>query len=456
MLSYPEAIDFLYSFIDHKRQRAQRYAPERMPLERPTRLMGRLGNPQQAYPVVHLTGTKGKGSVGAMLAAMLRAAGYRVGLYSSPHLQDFRERLRVNDQLIASGILAALVSDLRPVLEDTPHITWFEAVTALAFEHFRRQAVDVAVIEVGIGGRLDATNVVHPLASVITSLSLDHTALLGDTLPEIAYEKAGIIKPNVPLISAPQPPEALAVIEAHAEAQQAPLTLVGRDWHYTPLEGDIHLRVERWQAAPQGAAPQPYETSLLGQHQVLNGTVALAAAAVLNAQGLAIAPEAQRAGLRRVNWPGRLEIVRQAPLVILDAAHNGASATWLAKTLRHYFPHQPYTLVFAAKADKDIDGMLAALMPITQHLILTQPLDTRGAPMDTVLEHARAAGYTGEAALIASVAEALAAAQDRTPAEGVICVTGSMYLIGEARTVYGLQPGYAVSLDAENDNVSSQ
>ncbi len=451
ILTYPDALDFLYSLIDDHRPRPERYAAENMPLSRPRHLMARLGNPQAGYPILHVTGTKGKGSVGAMLAAILQAGGYRVGLYSSPHLQDFRERLRINGALIEPADLVALVQDARAILADTPGITWFEAVTALAFEHFRRQAVDIAIIEVGIGGRLDATNIVSPLVSVITSLSLDHTRLLGDTLSAIAYEKAGIIKPQTPVISAPQPPEAQSVIEEMAHAHNAPLTLVGRDWHYETLPHAGATR-ERWQVTRQGSPWGEYQTNLLGAHQALNGTVALAALHTLHSKGFELAPQAIPNGLAAVNWPGRLEIVQQAPTVILDSAHNGASAACLADTLRARFPAGPYTLVFAAKADKDIDGMFRALLPIAAHLILTQPLDTRGEAPAALADRAREAGYAGSIDVVPIVAEALAQARNLASKSGVICVTGSMYLVGEVRTLFGLKPGViAQSAASEND-----
>ena len=229
-----EAIDYLYSYVNWEVERHVRYSPEVMTLERPRKVLSALGDPHRQYPVIHITGTKGKGSVGAMSAAALQAAGLRVGLYSSPHLQDFRERFRINNRLIGEEDFIALVNQLRPVIEPIPDITWFEVTTALAFLFFAQQKVDAAVIEVGLGGRLDATNVVVPVVSVITSLSYDHTYLLGDSLASIAREKGGIIKPGVPAVSAPQPPEALEVLAEIAADVGAPLTLVGRDWLYTP------------------------------------------------------------------------------------------------------------------------------------------------------------------------------------------------------------------------------
>lgn len=447
-MNYPETLDYLYSFINYKLNRQDRYIPNLMPLDRPRRLMALLGNPQDTYPTLHLTGTKGKGSVGAMSAAMLQAAGLRVGLYSSPHLQDFRERIRINGDLISEAQVVALVQDLRPFLQQVPDLTWFEVVTALAFLHFQREKVDLAVIEVGLGGRLDSTNIITPMVSVITSLSLDHMSLLGDTLPEIAAEKAGIIKPGVPVVSAPQAPAALAVIERTAAEQGAPLIVIGRDWQFQPLGGDLIL--EHWMAAPRGQTAQVYQTVLLGEHQALNATVALAATAQLGQQGLGISPAAQRLGLMQVNWAGRLEIVRQSPFVVLDAAHNGASAACLQKILAQRFQAHPVVLVFAAKADKDIPGMLEALLPSVDHLIITQAIDSRAESPEAIAELAAVRGFSQPVSIISGVAEALQTAEQQAGAGGLVCVAGSLYLVGEARSLYNLPIGQAAYLPLTN------
>ena len=259
-------MDYLYSFINWEVERHVRNAPDAMTLERPRRVLAAFGNPHKRYPVIHITGTKGKGSVGAMCASALSASGLKAGLYSSPHLQDFRERFRIDDQLIEPDVLTALVNQLRPVIESVPDITWFEVTTALAFLYFAQQNVDVAVVEVGLGGRLDATNVVTPVVSVITSLSYDHMHLLGDSLESIAREKGGIIKPGVPVVSAPQPPEALDVLTQIAAERGSPLTLVGRDWLYEYEASD--LEGTRFQAGP---ADQPLELLLHGAARRTSG-----------------------------------------------------------------------------------------------------------------------------------------------------------------------------------------
>ena len=234
MLTYEEALDYLYSFVDYSATRVEKYSAQAFDLGRMSALLELMGNPHTHYPCLHLAGTKGKGSVSALCASVLRAAGYRTGFYISPHLQDFCERIQINGELIPREAVAAIVDDLRPLAARVPKITHWELVTALGFEYFAREKVDVAVIEVGLGGRLDSTNVITPLVSVITSLSYDHTNLLGSTLAQIAGEKAGIIKPGVPLVSAPQEPEALEVLMRTAHERGAPLTLVGR--RRTPVE----------------------------------------------------------------------------------------------------------------------------------------------------------------------------------------------------------------------------
>jgi len=234
MWSYEEALDYLYSFVNYEIRREVRYAPEVMNLDRPVALLAQLDNPHRDYPIIHITGTKGKGSVGAYCLAALQAAGLRAGLYSSPHLQDFRERFRINESMIDPDTLTELLAEIKPLAARIDGLTWFELITVLALLYFARQQVDAVILEVGLGGRLDATNVVTPLVSVITSLSYDHMHLLGNTLAQIAAEKAGIIKPGVPVVSAPQPPEAAEVLAAVAAERGAPLTVIGRDWLIQP------------------------------------------------------------------------------------------------------------------------------------------------------------------------------------------------------------------------------
>ncbi len=438
--TYAEAIDYLYSFVNWEVERHVRYAPEVMTLERPRTLLAALGDPHRAYPVIHITGTKGKGSVGAMCAAALRASGLKVGLYSSPHLQDYRERFRINNQLISPEDFTAMVNRLRPVAERIPDITWFEVTTALGFLYFAEQQVDAAVVEVGLGGRLDATNVVTPVVSVITSLSYDHTHLLGDSLASIAREKAGIIKPGIPVVSAPQPSEALAVLEQVAEQNGSRLILVGRDWLFQPERSTPHG--EWFSAGPVAGPQQPYFTALAGDHQAINATVALAALDCAAQAGLPVSAEGIRLGFEQVDWPGRLEVVEQAPLVVLDAAHNGESAWRLRAALDAMFPQRPLILIFGASADKDVGGMFAALLPIADVLIAAQAVHPRALEPAALTESAREIGFARPVYEIADVRKALHQARSLAGTEGLILITGSLFIVGEARTVLGLPVGH--------------
>lgn len=438
--TYEDAVDYLYSFINWEVERHMRYAPEMMTLERPRAVLAALGDPHRAYPVIHITGTKGKGSVGAMCASALRASGLKAGLYSSPHLQDYRERFRINNQLISPEEFTALVNQLRPIVEMVPDITWFEVTTALGFLYFAQQKVDVAVVEVGLGGRLDATNVVTPVVSVITSLSYDHTHLLGDSLASIAREKAGIIKPGVPVVSAPQPEEALQVLEQVAAANQSPLILVGRDWLYQPERGTPHG--EWFYAGRADGLLQMYFTTLPGDHQALNATVALAALECVAEAGIPVTAEGIRLGFEQVDWPGRLEVLEQAPLLVLDAAHNGESAWRLRAALDAMFPQRPLVLIFGASADKDVAGMFAALLPAADVLIAAQAVHPRALDPAAIADQAAVAGFAGPIYQIPNVAEALAQARALAGPTGMVLVTGSLFVVGEARTVCGLPVGH--------------
>ncbi|HRE49239.1 MAG TPA: folylpolyglutamate synthase/dihydrofolate synthase family protein [Aggregatilineales bacterium] len=445
-LTYDDALDYLYGLINYELQRPDRYAPDVVSLDRPRALLSAFGNPQETFPILHLTGTKGKGSVSAMSASALAMSGVRVGLYSSPHLQDFRERFQINGALIPPATLADLVTRLRPVIESIPGLTWFEVITAIAFLYFAEAKVDVAVIEVGLGGRLDATNIVRaPLVSTITSLSYDHMHLLGNTLAEIAFEKAGIIKAGVPVVSAPQPEEALAVIRRIAAERNAPLTVVGDDLLFSPTGSDEYGQA--FTANRPGSPPTPYWTPLLGAHQALNGAVALATLSQLGA--LSPSPEAVQRGLALVNWAGRLEVVRRTPWLVLDVAHNSASADRLRHALLTNFPNaKRRMLIFGALKDKDVRGMFAHLLPITDHLIVMEAITPRAFATADLVAFARESGFTGTIESRSAAAEALAYAESlATRPDDLVCVTGSLSVVGEARTVLKLTPARASYLD---------
>ena len=421
MFTYDDALDYLYSFVDYSLSRTYKYSAETFDLRRMVAFLRALGDPQNRYPAVHITGTKGKGSVSAILASVLRTAGYRVGFYTSPHLQDFCERAQVNGQLIPRETLIEIVLKMKALVDAgaAPGITTFELSTALAFDYFASVNVDVAVVEVGLGGRLDATNVITPLASVITSLSYDHMNLLGDTLAQIAAEKGGIIKPGVPLITAPHKPEALEVLERMAAERGAVHTLVGRDWFFQPVRHsldeqsfqiwsvDEQRQLDELKAQGHEADWNPLTLTLplLGQHQIENGAVAYAALMVLRERGLPVAADAIEAGFREVRWPGRFEILGRAPYVVADGAHNRDSAQKLAATLREYFPGRRVTLIFGASSDKDVTGMLEELLPAVQSVIFTQAVHPRAQDPEALLPLAQQASRPAQ--VVPSVARAL-------------------------------------------------
>jgi len=423
--AYNQALDYLYSFVDYSLKKSAELAKADFNLERMRALMAALGNPQEAYPVIHVAGTKGKGSTSALAASALRAAGYRTGLYSSPHLQDYTERIQVDGVPITHAELTALVAEIKPAVAAVPRLTTFEITTALGFLYFARKQAGAAVIEVGLGGRLDATNVVRPRVAVITSLSYDHMAVLGNTLTLIAGEKAGIIKEGIPVVSSPQKDEALAVLERVAAERHAPLTLVGRDLRF--MAGPYSLDGQRL-----AVGSVELSIPLLGAHQVANAATAYAA---LQVSGLDVPAEAIRKGFATVVWPCRFEVMRRQPPLVLDSAHNVDSAEHLCQTLQEYFPGRRTILIFGSSEDKDIPGMLGALQPCLERVIATQAVHPRAMAPQALVEAAARLGVAAEAA--ASVEAALVRALELSQADGAVVVSaGSMFVTAEVRTAW--------------------
>jgi dihydrofolate synthase/folylpolyglutamate synthase len=331
---YAEALNYLYSFVDFSLQKAVTYSPERFKLERMYALVKSLGNPQNSYPIIHVAGTKGKGSVSVLCANTLHEAGYKVGLYTSPHLDDYAERIQINGEFIPHRDLAKLVEEIKPHVDAIPELTTFEITTALAFMYFALEKVTAAVIEVGLGGRLDATNVVEPVVCVITSISYDHTLLLGESLAEIAGEKSGIIKPGVPVVVSPQQEEARRGIERIAKERSSPLFQVGRDVLYEEIEHSLEKQsFDLWFPERGNETRITLSIPLLGSHQVVNAATAYAALDIFRKNGYIINENAIKRGFADVFWPGRFELAQQSPPVILDCAHNRDSALKLRITL---------------------------------------------------------------------------------------------------------------------------
>jgi dihydrofolate synthase/folylpolyglutamate synthase len=446
--AYQETLDYLFRFVDFSLQKTFRYAPDQFDLGRMRDLMAALGNPEKECPIIHIAGTKGKGSVAAMCASVLRCAGYRTGLYTSPHLQDYVERIQIDGQSMAHQDLVNLVEELKPVIESIPKITTFEITTALAFTFFNRQKVEAAVVEVGLGGRLDATNVCTPVVSVMTSISYDHTYLLGETLAEIAGEKGGIIKPGVPVVMSPQKDEARQVIERISRERNAPFIQVGRDYLFSlqagSLEGQTLLV---WPAAEQahldgavesvadlGSEPVQLFIPLLGYHQVENAATAYAALQVARTRGLEVNESAIYQGFEQVVWPARFEILQRNPTLIIDSAHNRDSALKLRLALDDYFPGIPVVLLFGASEDKDIAGMFAELMPRVNQMIATKSVHPRAIEPEKLVELAQQ--YNRPARAVSEIEQAVEIALETAAGEAIVLATGSIFVAAAVREVW--------------------
>ena len=423
--AYNQALDYLYSFVDYSLKKSSELAKADFNLDLMRALMAALGNPEREYPVLHVAGTKGKGSTSALAASALSAAGYKTGLYISPHLQDFTERIQIDGRQVSHVRLVELVGQVKLAVAKIPQLTTFEITTALGFLYFARQKVDAAVIEVGLGGRLDATNVVMPCVSVITSISYDHMAVLGSTLTAIAGEKAGIIKPGVPVVSSPQREEARLVIEKVAAERNAPLTLVGRDVPFWPQEHSLDGQTFIIHHSA-------FRIPLLGLHQVVNAATAYAA---LQASGLEVPEDAIRKGFAEVTWPCRFEIVRREPPLVLDSAHNTDSFEKLRQTLDDYLPGRPVILIFGASEDKDVAGMLAVIKGRLGLVLATHANHPRATEPEKLVETANRLGLRAEAT--ASVEIALARALEMSEKDGSIVLSaGSMFVTTEVKTAW--------------------
>lgn len=425
---YQGALDYLYSFVDYSLKHSSELAKAEFNLDRMRELMAALGDPHARYPILHVAGTKGKGSVCALAASGLRAAGHRVGLYTSPHLLDYCERIQVNGVPVPHDALVQLIERAKPAVARIPKLTTFEITTALGLLHFANEHVDAAVVEVGLGGRLDATNVVSPIVTVITSLSYDHMAVLGDTLAKIAGEKAGIIKNGVPLISAPQKAEALEVLLRVAGERHAPMTLVGRDVTVESLGHTLDGQSMRITGA---GGSIKVNMPLLGMHQTQNAATAAAALWEMQRQGVALTDTAVMDGFERVRWPARFEIARREPPVIFDSAHNQDSFAWLRQSLDDYFPGRPVHLVFGASEDKNIPGMFAEIRHKLGYMFITRANHPRALAPESILPLASAAGIQTE--LLEPVAAAFERALELSEKDGSIVLSaGSMFVTAEA------------------------
>ena len=445
------ALRFLFGRIDYERIVSVPYGVRAFKLQRMHELLERLDNPHRSLPIVHVAGTKGKGSTAAMIGAVLVAAGYRTGLFTSPHLNRIEERMAVDGEPCSAGEFVELVDYLRPAVEAMDAAaersgdvsvspTFFEITTAMALLQFARRHVDAAVLEVGLGGRLDSTNACTPRVSVITSISFDHTRQLGNTLAAIAREKAGIIKPAVPVVSGVTQPEARHVIRQVCRQHDCRLTELGADFDYD-YEPPRHLERAaaggrlsfRHRDKKASTGHDDLHLALLGRHQAANASVALAALAELTRIGWTIPRQAVHDGLAEVRFPARCELLARRPAVILDGAHNGASVDALLDVLAESFTPRRRLLVFAATQEKDAQGMLSRLVDQFDEVILTRYVENPRAVPPEQLAALLAKSSRLPREISPSPADAWDRAVARAGPDDLICVTGSLFLAAEIR-----------------------
>jgi dihydrofolate synthase/folylpolyglutamate synthase len=413
-MSYAEAVEYLYSL--------QKYGIK-FGLSKTSNLLKALGNPHRELKYIHIAGTNGKGSVAAMLESILMRAGLKVALYTSPHLVRFTERFRVNGEEIEPAQVATLVAELREVIHPAQPPTFFEVTTAMALTWFARERPDICIMEVGMGGRLDATNVIRPMVTVITNISLEHQVFLGPHLVDIAREKAGIIKRGVDLVTAATQHQVLSLFKATCEAKNASFWRVGKDIRYRKrgsgfnyygfrrIEKDLHL-------------------GLLGRHQFRNAAAALAVVELMEKKGFSLSSDHIREGLRRPDWPGRMQVVSRDPLIVLDGAHNPDAMRTLADSMREAFQWRHLILVLGIMSDKDIGKIMREIVPLAGHVIFTRPEYYRAATAETLMQEAKHLGKRGE--IVTPIAEALKKARSMAGNKDVVLVTGSLFTVGEA------------------------
>jgi dihydrofolate synthase/folylpolyglutamate synthase len=435
--AYKEALKYLYEKTDYEKEKHLRYNVTTFNLERMEKLLSLVGKPHKKFPTVHIAGTKGKGSTATMLAMMMQANDYTVGLYTSPHVSHLHERIVVNSKMISDSEMLGLLNRIYAPVEKiakSERVTFFEIMTALAFMHFADVNVDIAVIETGMGGRLDSTNVIKPEVVGITSLSIDHQSQLGETIGSIAKEKAGVFKRGVPVITVPQDPEALRVLKSCATAVKAPLSVTGSDIDFsqrfetsrehgphtricltTPLSKFEHLRVP-----------------LYGKHQAINCGLALAMLDKLKSSGYEIDDEKATKGLHNVSLKGRMEMICDDPRIMIDGAHNAASIRALIHAIGQNIPYDSMVMIFGCNSDKDVDGMLNELQYGADKVIFTRSKSAKAMSPDELAEM-----YTEKCNKMCQAAttlgEALRLARSAVDREDLICITGSFYLIGQAK-----------------------
>jgi dihydrofolate synthase/folylpolyglutamate synthase len=441
---------FLATLADYERLRIVRYNTQNFDLERMRTLLKKLGNPQDQFRSVHVAGTKGKGSTCAMIASMLQACGYKVGLYTSPHLVDITERIQINGEQISHAEFARLIKAMEPMIgRMKPTPSYFDVLTAAAFKYFADQKVDIAVIETGLGGRLDSTNVIKPEVTAITSISKDHMAQLGNTLALIAQEKAGIFKKDIPAVTVVQDPEAEAVLERVAAKVGAPFDVTGKSIEFSyRFESSRMLGPHnRVCLTTANTKFEHLAVPLMGEHQAINCGLALAVIDKLKQRGFPLADNKAMEGLAKTTIPGRMEVINQMPKVIVDGAHNAASIDAMMRAIGQHVPYDSMVVIFGCCADKDVAGMLERITSGADKVIFTKVNNIRTADPNEL-----AARYVEQFGKMAQVAdtleEALSIANRAVTKEDLICITGSFYLVGEAKKYFAAKQAAAKEMQA--------
>lgn len=441
--TYRSALSYLDSLVNWERVISPNYNSSNFGLARIGRILSALGNPHKKFKSAHIAGTKGKGSTSNMLAEMIRACGIKVGLYTSPHLLDVRERIMVDGTMISESAFAKAVAAVAAVAAKAkvPSPTYFEVMTAAAFKHFADVGVEIAVVETGLGGRLDATNVVTPEVVGITSISFDHMAQLGGTLDAIAREKAGVIKKGVPVVSAPQRDNVKQVLSETAESRSAPL-------RYCDENVDFSYRFEFSRAAGRHARVclttptsrfEHVQVPLLGEHQAVNCTLALGMLDVLKSRGLRIDDQLAVQGLGLVNLPGRMQMINENPRILIDGAHNAASIDALMRGIGQNITYDSMVVIFACHRDKDIPGMIRRLQLGADKVIFTSTGTPRSAePAELAAQYMEHSGKMVQVA--EDLEEAMQIAMRAVSREDLICITGSFYLIAQAVRRFSAKP----------------
>jgi dihydrofolate synthase/folylpolyglutamate synthase len=441
---------FLASLANFERMRIVRYNSQNFDLDRMRSLLRRIGNPQDEFKSIHIAGTKGKGSTCAMIASMLQACGLKVGLYTSPHLVDVRERIQINGEMIPQAEFARLVRLVAPhVNRIKPTPSYFDVLTAVAFKHFAEEEVEIAVVETGLGGRLDSTNVIKPEITAITSISKDHMAQLGHTLPKIAEEKAGIFKKGVIAITVTQDPGVEDVLKRVAEKVGAPLDIAGKtiEFSYRFESSRLQGPHNRVCLTTPNSKYEHLAVPLLGEHQAINCGLALSVIDRLKAKGMQLNDAKVMEGLAKTSVPGRMEMISTNPRILVDGAHNAASIDAMMRAIGQHIPYDSMVVIFGCCSDKDVSGMLERITSGADKVIFTPVNNVRTADPEELA--ARYVELYGKMAQVApNLEEALAIANRAVTKDDLICITGSFYLVGEAKKLLAKQQAAAAAAAA--------